>query len=241
MRRIAFIAAPVLAAVLALSSAAFAAAWGSSASGWHVASRQENANAPTFEPSFGQVESAVGGIASLNFTDQPNTTLLVTNQPAQFGSVLGDLTGRTVTANFTISGLTADATFKAYDDGCSQTGNGAPNARLFFETSTAGGATYEDYWWSNPAHAALDNGTFTVSAPVVGSDWSDWNGKMGDNTTYVDPYNGLTPAEGFAAASSHITEIGLSFGGGCHFVSGVGTTDGSGTLTLNSFTAVISN
>jgi hypothetical protein len=30
--------------------------------------------------------------------------------------------------------------------------------------------------------------------------------------------------------------IGFSFGGGCFFENGVGTTDGSGTLTLHTFT-----
>jgi hypothetical protein len=33
-----------------------------------------------------------------------------------------------------------------------------------------------------------------------------------------------------------VTAIGLSFGGGCFFENGVGTTDGSGTFTLNSYT-----
>ena len=33
------------------------------------------------------------------------------------------------------------------------------------------------------------------------------------------------------------TSGGLSFGGGCFFENGVGTTDGSGTLTLKTFTS----
>ena len=40
----------------------------------------------------------------------------------------------------------------------------------------------------------------------------------------------------FNAAASIITAVGLSFGGGCFFENGVGTTDGSGTFTLTSFT-----
>jgi hypothetical protein len=32
-----------------------------------------------------------------------------------------------------------------------------------------------------------------------------------------------------------VTSIGLSFGGGFSFENGVGTTDGSGTFTLNSY------
>jgi len=32
-----------------------------------------------------------------------------------------------------------------------------------------------------------------------------------------------------------VTVIGMSFGGGCFFENGVGTTDGSGTFTIDSF------
>lgn len=39
-----------------------------------------------------------------------------------------------------------------------------------------------------------------------------------------------------AQAASNVTEIGISFGGGCFFENGVGTTDGSGMFTLTSFT-----
>jgi hypothetical protein len=42
---------------------------------------------------------------------------------------------------------------------------------------------------------------------------------------------------GFMDAASNVTMIGLSFGGGCFFENGVGTIDGSGTFTLDSFSA----
>ncbi len=203
------------------AATAQAAAGGSPASGWHIAYYQNTAPSP----SFGQAPSASPGIASLNFTDQPNTSLLVTDQKAQFGSLLGNLTGKTITANFTISGATGAFTY--YGEGTSSNPCATPaNTRLYFETSNAGGFAYTHYWWSNPASVVLQNGTFTVTAPVAPNAWSDWNGQQGS-----------TVPDGFRAAASNVTEIGLSFGGGCFFENGVGTTDGSGTLTLNSYTA----
>jgi hypothetical protein len=104
---------------------------------------------------------------------------------------------------------------------------GAPaNVRLYFERSNAGGFDYTHYWWSNPASQTLADGTWTVTANVLPAEWSDWNGQFGTTV----------PAE-FAKAAGKVTRIGLSFGGGCFFENGVGTLDGSGTFTLNSYTA----
>lgn len=201
---------------------AFAASGGSPASGWHIGYYQNTAPSP----SNAAAPTSSSGIASLNFTNQANTSLLVTSQKAQFGDVLGDLTGKTITANLTISGATGAFTY--YGEGtpsnpCVLT---PANARLYFETSNAGGFAYTHYWWSNPASVTLANGNFTITAKVEPDEWSDWNGQFGN-----------TVSDGFAAAASNVTEVGLSFGGGCFFENGVGTTDGSGTLTLNSFSA----
>jgi hypothetical protein len=38
-----------------------------------------------------------------------------------------------------------------------------------------------------------------------------------------------------AKESPKVATISWSFGGGCFYENGVGTTDGSGTLTLNSY------
>lgn len=200
---------------------AFAAPGTAQASGWHIGYYQNTSPSP----SNADAPSASPGIASLNFTSQPNTSQLVTDQKAEFGSVLGDLTGKTVTAEFTITGVNGEFTYYGEDTSSNACGTPA-NARLYFETSNAGGFAYTHYWWSNPAAVTLANGTVTVSANVEPSEWSDWNGQLGS-----------TVGDGFAAAASHVTEIGLSFGGGCFFENGVGTTDGSGSLTLNSFTA----
>lgn len=220
MRRISWGSALAVLASFVLTGTAQAAA-GGSASGWHIGYFQ---NSTGSSPSFAQAPSASGGIASLTFTSQPNTILLVTDQKAQFGSVLGDLTGKTITATFSIGGA---GDFTYYGEGTPSNPCGTPaNTRLYFETSNAGGFDPAHYWWSNPASAVLANGQFTITANVEPSEWSDWNGQ-----------NGSTVPTGFAAAASKVTDIGLSFGGGCFFENGVGTTNGSGTLTLASFTA----
>jgi hypothetical protein len=56
------------------------------------------------------------------------------------------------------------------------------------------------------------------------SQWSDWHGQKGDSSS------GVTAA--FDSAISKVSEIGLSFGGGCFFENGVSIT--SGTATFNS-------
>jgi hypothetical protein len=167
-------------------------------------------------------ESGNAGIASFDFTDQNNTALLVTKHGAGKGSTLGDLTGRTITATFDISGLTGAFTYFGEPDG-----SGAPSTtRFYFQTDNAGGFAYTNFWWSNPESQALvANGQFTLTATVEPAEWSDWNGQ-----------NGASQPTGFADAASSVTMIGLSFGGGYFFENGLGTTDGSGTFTLDSFT-----
>jgi hypothetical protein len=78
----------------------------------------------------------------------------------------------------------------------------------------------------NPASWTLANGNMTLTDDFNPALWSDYNGHVGNVTGYT---------AGFYAALSNVTDIGLSFGGGCFFENGVGTTDGSGTFTLNSF------
>lgn len=161
-----------------------------------------------------------GGIASFDFTDQSNTALLVTSHGAFKGTSLGDLAGTTITAAFTISGAAGPFTYFGEPDGC----NTPASTRLFFQTDNGGGFQFTHYWWSNPVSQTLENGTFTLTATVEPTGWSDWNGQPGSTQT-----------AGFADAASNVKTIGFSFGGGCFFENGVGTADGSGTFTLVSF------
>lgn len=199
-----------------------AAGGGNPASYWHIGYYTPSSQTL----SFAAASTPVSGIASLNFTNQPNTALLVTNNKGQFPNLLGDLTGKSVTATFIVSGLNT-STFFIYggEPSCSST---TSYVRYYFETSNAGGFDETHYWWSNPAHYNFTaNDSVNLGAvSLTGDNWSDYFGHFGTGAY----------SAGFNAAVSNVTEIGLSFGGGCFFENGVGTSDGSGTFTLNSYT-----
>jgi hypothetical protein len=101
MKRLILTVASVLVAALVLAGSALAAG-GGSASGWNI-----GYYTPSAHGTLSNAQAPSGdGIASLNFTSQNNTALLVTDQKAQNPTLLGDLTGKTITATFTISGAT---------------------------------------------------------------------------------------------------------------------------------------
>jgi hypothetical protein len=205
--------------VLVLSSALPASA-DSAASKWKVGYYTPS------NPGTLSMSSAIqgGGIASFGFTNLPNTALLVTTHGSFKGQLLGDLTGKTLTATFEISGTTGAFTY--FGEGTPENPCGTPaSVRMFFTTDNSGGFAFTHYWWSNPESQVLGNGAFTLTATVEPAEWSDWNGQ-----------NGATQTAGFADAASNVTVVGFSFGGGCFFENGVGTTDGSGTFQLDSFT-----
>ena len=163
------------------------------------------------------------GIATLNFTDQANTALLVTTHGEYKGSLLGNLTGRSVSATFQVTGATSAFIFFG-EPYCGTTSA----VRLFFQTSNAGGFNETHYWWSNPVSVVLANMSSPITISASLSDpgaWSDFYGHFGNDSEFP----------GFTDAVSNVTTIGLSFGGGCFFENGVGTIDGSGTFTLDSF------
>lgn len=163
-----------------------------------------------------------------DFLSTPDTALFLTGQDK---SLLGDLTGKTITATFTIAG-SADAAFTYYGapGACGLNG---PSVRLFFEGNTNGPFTYDTagyskYWWSNPGSdtlASLVGNTLTLTVPVDTADWSDWGGELASS---VPTY--------FAAAVADVSAIGLSFGGGCFFANGVGMSAGSASFVLTGYT-----
>jgi len=196
-------------------SAGVVAAGGSD---WHLGYYTPSGNAL----SFASADRTPDGLATFNFTGQDNTALLVQTQGTS--SLLGDDRGMRITATFTISNASV---FTYFGEG--QPGDCIPatpaSTRLFFQTSNAGGFNETHFWWSNPASQVLVDGHWTVTATVNGAEWSDFYGHFGNDPGY---------AQGFTDAASNVTTIGLSFGGGCFFENGVGTTDGSGTFTLDS-------
>jgi hypothetical protein len=194
------------------------------ASWWHI-----GYYTPSAVGTLSYAEASRGaGEASLDFTSLDNTALLVTSQKAKFPTLLGDLTGKTVSASLSISGA---GIFTYYGEpscaGPVTEFGPLPNVRFYFQTSNAGGFDETHYWWSNPVSWTLSNSSMNISNQFNGALWSDYYGHFGSDPAY---------AAGFAAAVSNVTAIGLSFGGGCFFENGVGTTNGSGTFTLNSYT-----
>jgi hypothetical protein len=156
-----------------------------------------------------------------NFLSTPDTALLTTADK----SLTGDLTGKTLTATFEITG-TSDAAFTYYG-APGQCGLNGPFVRLYFTgTGEKAPGFYSNYWWSNPASTALavNGGTLSLSVPLT-TGWSDWNGQ---------PVSAV-PAN-FAAAVASVSSVGLSFGGGCFFANGVGVTAGSASFILMGYT-----
>ena len=169
--------------------------------------------------SFGSADPG-SGVATFPFTLKPNTSLLVTTHGEFKGSLLGDLKGKTITATFDISDATGAFTY--FGEGTPDNPCGTPaSVRLFFQTDNGGGFAFTHYWWSNPESRMLANGRWTLTATVQPGEWSDWNGQPG-----------ATQVPGFLDAASNVTMVGLSFGGGCFFENGVGTSDGSCRFTL---------
>jgi hypothetical protein len=163
--------------------------------------------------------SSAADSASFNFQQNVYTAQLLTSAKA----LTGNLTGGTVNATLTVTGVSATATFVDQNGGGCTPDN--QTVRLFFSTP---GFAYTNYWWSNPASMTLTgNGTLTLNVALDPSLWSDWNGQNGASSASV--------TAGFNAAVAKVNQIGLSFGGGCFFENGVTTSDGSGTFALTAF------
>ncbi len=139
-------------------------------------------------------------------------------QGGQSMGLTGNLTGETLSATYTIAGVSNDASFVGNSDQCTPGGN-PPSMRLYFATGHS--VSRYNLWWADSS--AVDftgnaSGMMTVSLDP--SNWSDLYGDSGSNA----------PTQ-FAAAVANVTVVGISFGDGCHYENGVTTSDGSGTFT----------
>jgi hypothetical protein len=113
---------------------------------------------------------ANAGIATFAFPATPDVALLVTDHGSYKGSLLGDLTGRTVSARVSAAG----GSFNYYGQGTPQNPCGTPaNVRLFFQTKSSGSFAETDYWWSNPVLLPLASipSVTPMSAPLTGANW----------------------------------------------------------------------
>jgi hypothetical protein len=141
----------------------------------------------------------------------------------------GSISGRTITATFWIA-TSNPAYTGANAGGCIN----AVNMRLYFTTTTGsyrvGQADKNPsrYWWSQAGSCYIeqvDDGTLvTITSTVTPGQWSNANGQLSSNL----------PNE-FNAAAATAKQLGLSFGGGCYYDTGVGVSSGSATLHLISF------
>ena len=196
----------------------------------------------------GPIPAGTVASSTASFDFSPGyVALLSTTSP----SLTGDLTGKTLDATFGISGLGTNAALEYYGAASSCT---STNVRFYFSSSAMSGpsfpapgplgtsgnpafgstpsAYYSHSWWSTGSNAATlctDALGMTLSVDLgTLANWSDWNGQNAAESAALQT--------SFANAVSHVSSVGLSFGGGSFYENGVTSTDGSGTFTLNSFT-----
>ena len=172
-----------------------------------------------------------GGIG-FDFLFTPDTALLATSHPSYNGDLLGDMSGKSLSATVGVT-VTNGTQFTYYGepDGC-----GRPaNVRFYFQTDTSGKFEETDYWWSNPVSVDLQTlaagGDATLNALISDpTQWSDFYGHFGSDPSYT---------AAFMRATKDVELIGLSFGGGCFFENGVGIQGGTGSgyFRLMDFTA----
>ena len=228
MRHIRIAAASVAVALLTCGSGA----WAGSASSDHGASKWKvwDYNRIQTHPARIPDPTGTNGL-SFEFLSTPDTALLVTGHPSYKGTLLGDDTGKTLSAKVGVT-VTAGTVFTYYGEpgGCDR----AANVRFYFETNTSGKFEETDYWWSNPVSVdleALKTADQTLTVDFDPTKWSDYYGHFGSTPAYT---------AAFLAAVKDVQLIGLSFGGGCFFENGVGIAPGtgSGSFRLENFTAV---
>lgn len=165
-----------------------------------------------------------GTAVGFTFTTTPDVSGFQTKHPSFNQVLLGDLSGKTVSANVEVS---ASGPFTYYGEGTPANPCGTPaSVRLYFET-TNNDLGYSQYWWSNPGSALLASGSAVITASMNPAEWSDWDGHSG---TYDADHTAA-----FAAAAADVQLIGLSFGGGCFFANGVGNPSGA-SFALTNFT-----
>ncbi|HMH02380.1 MAG TPA: hypothetical protein VK555_13255 [Terriglobales bacterium] len=197
---------------------------------WKVVDYNRNTTHPARIP-FKLAVGNDGGIG-FDFLYTPDTALLGTSHPSYRNDLIGDMSGKTVSARVGVSVTSGNPVFTYY--GQPSCGDVPANVRLYFETNTSGKFEETDYWWSNPMSYSLESlKSSDQNLVAVFSDpteWSDYNGHFGSDPAYT---------AAFAAAVKDVQFVGLSFGGGCFFENGVGIQPGTGSayFRLMDFTA----
>ena len=170
-----------------------------------------------------------GTAVGFTFPVGADASMFTTKHPAYNGQLLGNLTNKSaVVANIQVSGTG----FTYYGEGTPSNPCGTQaSVRLYFET-TNNELGYSQYWWSNNGATGsyvLAAGPATLTANLVPSEWSDWDGHMGNSdAAHIVAFN---------EAVADVQQIGLSFGGGCFFANGVGDPSGSANIALTNLVA----
>ena len=169
-----------------------------------------------------------GGIA-FDFLNRPDTAQLGTSHPSYRGDLIGNMTGKMLSATVGVTVLPGTIfTYYGQPDPC----NRPADVRFYFQTDTSGKFEQTDYWWSNPVSIRLQDlllTDLTMSELMAdGSKWSHYYGGSGNDPAFNAKFN---------AAVADVKFVGLSFGGGCFFANGVGVANGGGSFRLMDFSA----
>jgi hypothetical protein len=221
----------LLAAVSALAVESSAPAQVSqSAADWHIKYSPDMPPKPTSNPDGGWFFAFPSVASPFDYTQYlPHTPPSVHYVTTDYKTPLAETNSVSMTLTVTAS---ADAVFN-YQMEASNNGPTPATVRFYFSDQNDKGGEY-DRWWSNPTGYALQPGTATLTVSFSPANWSDVFGNFGTSN----------PAA-FDHALSHVTDIGVTFGGGYFFGHGVNISSSTpntpaGTawanFTMNSFT-----
>lgn len=221
--------------VAAMSAIGFGSVAFASSSAWTVYDYNPSGNALAPRVSPGSSPATVSGAtASFVFLAGTYTALLTTGDK----SLTGDLSGKTLVDTVSVTQMDASAQFQEQKGGGCSPDN--QSVRLYFTSLAGSGPSfpppgqpingtppagfYTQSWWSNPASLTLTNNVSgTLTATLDPSQWSDWDGQMGNSSTDV--------TAAFLRAAQNVQTVGLSFGGGCFFENGVTISTGWATFS----------
>ena len=157
-----------------------------------------------------------GTSLSIPTSHSKGTSLVAFMTTTNSTELLGNLRGCTITATIQIVETNSPMWWFGNDCG---SGVRYPNVRLFFTTNPEvynldhANANELEFWWAKEAFAQVQQGTITLTAHLDPAKWGDSQGHSGE----TEPYR-----SGFLSAASRVAQIGLSFGGGCFYDTGVG-------------------
>lgn len=171
-----------------------------------------------------QADAFADGIGFTFGTSAPYPRFFMTTHPGS--GLLGDLTGKTLTATFTITGTATSFTIIPGGPTENALCPTPASVRLYFERNIEAGFTRQYQWWSTtpaPTMSSLVGNTLTLSVPLTLANWSDRSIDLPD--TQAD----------FDAAVANVGAVGVSFGGGCFLPTSAVPDDGTATFVLKSY------